>query len=363
MADILEYKCPHCSGALTFDSSIQKMKCPYCDSEIDVAALKEFDEDLVSFSKEEEASWQTPGKIWQEADTKGLRVYSCSACGGQIIGDENLGATSCPYCGNPVVLMGQFAGDIKPDFVIPFKLDKEAAKEAYFEYLKDKKLLPNLFKNKNHIDEIKGIYVPVWLFDADSDGVARFKATKIRTWMDTKNKYTDTRYYDVIREGNFSFYNVPVDGSSNMPDELMQSVEPFDFNDAVDFQTAYLSGFLADRYDVSAEDNVEIANSRIRQTTIDALKSTISGYNTVTLENSSVNLKNAKAKYAMYPIWILNTTYENKPYLFCMNGQTGKMVGNLPIDKGKLWKYRLLWTGIFAVAFFVIILILGYIFW
>ena len=362
MADILEYKCPHCNGALTFDSSIQKMKCPYCDSEIDVEALKDYDQDLITFSKKEETAWQQPGNIWQEGDTEGLRVYSCKSCGGQIIGDENLGATSCPYCGNPVVLMGQFAGDIKPDYVIPFKLDKEAAKKAYFEYLKGKKLLPNLFKNKNHIDEIKGMYVPVWLYDANSDGVARYRATKVRTWADSKNSYTDTSYYDVIREGNFSFDNVPVDGSSNMPDELIQSIEPFDFDEAVDFQTAYLSGYLADRYDVSAEDNKTIANSRIKQTTLEALESTVEGYSSVKLQESAVSLNNAKAKYAMYPIWILNTTYDKKPYLFCMNGQTGKMVGNLPIDNGKLWKYRFLWTGIFAVIIFLVLLLLGLIF-
>lgn len=359
MADILEYKCPHCNGALTFDSTIQKMKCPYCDSEIDVEALREYDQDLVTFSEQEETAWQQPGKVWQEGDTQGLRVYSCKACGGQIIGDANLGATSCPYCGNPVVLMGQFAGDIKPDYVIPFKLDKEAAKKAYFEYLKGKKLLPNLFKNKNHIDEIKGMYVPVWLYDANSDGVAKYKATKVRTWVDTKNSYTDTSYYSVVRAGNFTFDNVPVDGSSNMPDELIQSIEPFNFDEAVDFQTAYLSGYLADRYDVSADDNQTIANSRIKQTTLEALASTVTGYNSVKLEESAVKLNNAKAKYAMYPIWILNTTYEKEPYLFCMNGQTGKMVGNLPIDNGKLWKYRLLWTGIFAVIIFLVILVLG----
>lgn len=355
MSDVHEYKCPHCDGALTFDSSIQKMKCPYCDSETEVSALLDYDKGLNDFSEKEAVKWEKPGKVWQEADTEGLRAYSCKACGGQIIGDENLGATSCPYCGNPVVLMGQFAGDLKPDYVIPFKLDKEAAKKAYFKHLNGKKLLPNLFKDRNHIDEIKGLYVPFWVFDVGADGAARFKATKVRTWSDRKYMYTDTSYFDIIREGSFEFEKVPVDGSKNMPDELMESIEPFDFSEAVDFQTAYLSGYLADRYDVSADDDEAIANSRAAQTVIEALQSTVEGYSTVTLQDKNIHLNKASVKYAMYPVWILNTTYEGKQYLFCMNGQTGKMVGNLPVDKGKLWKYRLLWTGILGAAAFAVI--------
>ena len=167
MADIQEYKCPNCGGKLTFDSNAQKMVCPYCDSEIDVAALKDYDNGLDQFTQQDVMDWETAGHVWQEGETEGMRVYVCKSCGGQIIGDANLGATSCPYCGNPVVLMGQFSGDLKPDLVIPFQLDKKAAKEAYLRHLEGKKLLPKLFKDQNHIDEIKGVYVPFWLFEGE----------------------------------------------------------------------------------------------------------------------------------------------------------------------------------------------------
>ena len=126
--------------------------------------------------------WEaTAGSEWQEGEADGLRSYVCKSCGGEIVGDENTAATACPFCGNPVVMMGQFSGDLKPDYVIPFKLDKKAAKEALNNHYKGKVLLPKVFKDQNHIDEIKGVYVPFWLFDAGADVNIRYRATRVRT--------------------------------------------------------------------------------------------------------------------------------------------------------------------------------------
>ena len=133
-----------------------------------------------------------------------------------------------------------------------------------------KKLLPKVFKDENHIDEIRGVYVPFWLFDADADAHIRYKATRVRAWSDSDYNYTETSFFSVVRGGSIGFQRVPVDGSSKMPDVLMESIEPFYFEDAVDFHTAYLAGYLADKYDVDAEASVERANERIKNSTADA---------------------------------------------------------------------------------------------
>ena len=257
-----------------------------------------------------------------------------------------MAASSCPFCGNPVVVMQQFKGNLRPDFVIPFKLDKKAAKTALNEHLKGKLLLPNLFKDENHIDEIKGIYVPFWLFDSDVDAHIRYKATRIHTWSDSKYRYTKTSYYSIVREGSIAFDNVPVDGSTKMPDDIMESIEPFRFSEAVDFQTAYLAGYLADKFDVNADSSISRANQRVTESTERAFADTVDGYATVTAEGKSIRVNNGKAKYALYPVWLLNTTYKDKKYTFAMNGQTGKFVGDLPVDRGKYWKF----FGIIAAA-------------
>ncbi len=150
----------------------------------------------------------------------------------------------------------------------------------------------------------------------------------------------------IHRGGSVGFEHVPVDGSSKMPDDLMESVEPYDYSDALDFQTAYLAGYFADKYDVTAEESIDRANQRIRRSTEDAFASTVQGYATVNAESSSVQFHGGKAKYALYPVWLLNTTWNGEKYTFAMNGQTGKFVGNLPLDKSAATK----WTVGLAAA-------------
>ena len=279
-----------------------------------------------------------------------LQEYKCPCCGGEIVGDANTAASSCPCCGNPVVMMGQFSGALRPDFVIPFKPDKKAAKAGLQKHLTGKRLLPKVFRNQNHIDGIKGVHVPFWLFDTDADARVRYRTTKLRCWSNSEYNYTETSHFLVHRGGSVGFEHVPVDGSSRMADDLMESIEPYDFSDAVDFQTAYLAGYLADKYDVDAEQSIERANERVKKSAEEAFASTVEGYDTVTAESSSVQLHGGKAKYALYPVWILNTTWKGQKYTFAMNGQTGKFVGDLPVDKAAARRWKLILTATFSAA-------------
>ena len=247
MSVLQQYKCPACGGAINFDSNIQKMKCPYCDSEFDMQAVAALDAELGNMQPDS-MQWNTDvGGQWQQNEADGLCVYVCHSCGGEVVGDKTTAATHCPYCDSPVVMTGQFAGELKPDLVIPFKKDKNAAIAGLKKHYEGKRLLPDVFKDENHIKEIKGIYVPFWLFDADVSANVHYRATKTRYWSDSNYRYTQTSYFAVTRQGSVAFDNVPVDGSTKMDDTLMQSIEPFDITEAVDFQTAYLAGYLADK--------------------------------------------------------------------------------------------------------------------
>lgn len=358
MSSVIEYKCPCCGGRIEFDSNSQKMLCPFCGTSFDLETLKSYDEALNS-DAQDNMEWESkPESQWQSGETDGMAVYICDSCGGEIIADKTLGSTSCPYCNNTVVMSGQFAGDLRPDYIIPFKLDKEAAKKALQNHMKGKPFLPKLFKSQNRINEIKGVYVPFWLFDADVNANIRYRATRVRTWSDSNYRYTETSYYLILRGGNISFQRVPVDGSTKMPDEIMESIEPFKFDDAVDFQTAYLSGYLADRYDVDSDQSIERANQRVKNSTESEFAKTVTGYSTVVPENTVINLSNGKAKYALYPVWMLNTSWNDKTFTFAMNGQTGKMVGDLPVDWASFWKWFGIITGIAGAVTFLILYLL-----
>ncbi|MDE7267835.1 MAG: hypothetical protein K2N89_10265 [Lachnospiraceae bacterium] len=351
MAGIQEYKCPCCGGTIAFDSTIQKVKCPFCDTEYEMETLASYDSELQN-EQADDMTWETAaGGAWERGEASGLSVYVCNSCGSEIVSDKNT-ATSCPYCGNAVVVTRQFSGALKPDYIIPFQKDKKAAVAALKKYYAGKCLLPKVFKDENHMNEVKGVYVPFWVFDAVANANMRYRATKVRTWSDSRYEYTETSHFLVSRDGNIRFEDVPVDGSTKIPDHLMELIEPFDFSKAVDFQTAYLAGYLADQYDVDTDQSVKCANEQIRKSTETAFDATAKGYATVTKETGSIQLSDSKVRYTLLPVWLLHTKWNGENYLFAMNGQTGKMVGNLPLDKAAYKKHLFGLTGVIGFALF-----------
>jgi DNA-directed RNA polymerase subunit RPC12/RpoP len=359
MSDLKEYKCPCCGGAIEFNATTQSMACPYCGTEFDIATLQSFEQELQQDGSDDMHWATTGGTGWYQGEQESLRSLTCNSCGGEVVADGTTAATECPFCGNPVMIPGQLSGALRPNLLIPFQVDKEAAKAALRNHYKGKLLLPKVFKDENHIDEIKGIYVPFWLYDTDTQASVRYKATTLRTWSDSRYDYTETCYYAVRRGGSVGFEKVPVDGSTKMEDDLMESIEPFDCTKALPFHTAYLSGFLADKYDVDSAASIERANQRIKRSTEDAFRSTVQGYTTVIPEASSVSFRNGAAHYALYPVWLLNTKWNGKTYTFAMNGQTGKLVGDLPMDKAVYNK----WFSGIAAAVGAAVFALSYLLW
>lgn len=355
MAVLLEYKCPSCGGALSFNSDVQKLKCPYCETVLEVEALQELDEALKEVHPEDTTWNKEPTAQWNGEEQTELHTYVCESCGGEITTEATTAATHCPYCDNPVVVTGRLSGQLKPELVIPFKLDKAAAMEALKNHMKGKRLLPKAFTAENRIEKLQGVYVPFWLFDTQLDASVRYHATRVRTWSDSNYIYTRTSHYSLLRGGSMGFANVPVDGSVKVDNALMESIEPYDMSQAVDFQTAYLAGYLADKFDVAAEECKTRANERIRSSVESYFASTTVGFASVIPENTNLRYHDSNVRYALLPVWLLTTRYKDKTYTFAMNGQTGKLVGNLPIHWGTFFKYLF---GIGIGSGFVISLLL-----
>lgn len=348
----LQLKCPCCGGTLQFDNNSQKVVCPYCDSQFAPDDLKAYTDDLAKEGKED-ISWdESLIQEYTEIDKKGIKVYSCDSCGGQIIVDATTSSTSCPYCGNNILVSHELSGDLKPNYIIPFKNDREVVMDSLKKFFKKKPLLPGSFKKGHTIEEIKPLYVPYWIFDADVDGRVDFEGEIVRRWSDANYDYKEVKHYSLIRVGQIAFDHVPVDGSSKMEDQLMESIEPFDFKDAKEFNSAYLAGYAADRYDVSKETTFNRATERFRDGTINAFRSDIKGYENVKYKRSNLVFDNTNAAYALYPVWILNAKWKDKSYRFAVNGQTGKIAGNLPISIGKVFLFWFIFfLGIMGVIF------------
>lgn len=344
MSTVLEYKCPNCASNIKFDSATQKFKCESCDSEFTEQELNTIHDFEENFGGGSSFNWQSQENT---EELSGMNEYVCESCGAHLALEETTAADECPYCGSPVIMNGKLSGMNTPDYVIPFKLDKKAAGEALKAFCGKKPLLPSNFVNENKIKEMKGVYVPFWLFDCDADANIVYDATKVRHWSDSNFNYTETRHYNVYRSGKIGFKNIPVDASSKMDDAYMDGIEPYNYADMSSFNPGYLLGYMADKYDVGAEESFPRAERRVEASTQDAFRTTVKGYDTVTAKASNVNARQGSYKYALFPVWMLNTKYAGKNYTFAVNGQTGRVSGSLPVDKTKFW---LFFAGIAAAV-------------
>lgn len=353
-SEITNYQCPSCTGPLHFGSESGMLECDYCGSRFSVEDIEHMfaeknahGEDVAREAEEYEAEehvnqaqWDmdSAGEDWGE-EGENLHAYNCPSCGAELVCDETTAATACPYCGNPSIIPGKLSGSKKPDVIIPFKVDKAAAVAALTNHYKRKPLLSKAFKAENHIQQIKGVYVPFWLYDAQVSADMTFKTTRVHTHTTPKEYITETDHFLVHRAGTLDFENVPVDGSSQMPDGHMDAIEPYRFEELKPFSLSYLPGFLADQYDVSKEECARRANARCTASIEDALRDTVVGYASCITTRRDVTVHPGKVKYALLPVWMLSTQWNGKNFLFAMNGQTGKLIGDLPIDKGKLALY------------------------
>ncbi len=361
--EITNHKCPACTGPLHFAGASGMLECDYCGSKFSVEEIERLyaaneAEAAENFEEKEDKPFEENGTEWTEREAKNLRTYSCPSCGAELICDSTTAATSCPYCGNPTVIPGQFTGGLKPDLVIPFRLNKDQAIAALQKYYSGKVFLPNDFKKRNHIEEIKGIYVPFWLCDCETEGKALYKGSNVRAWREGDYDITETTYFDVLREGKLDFEMIPVDASTKMPDEHMDAIEPFDYRDLKPFSTAYLPGFFADKYDVSQQDSMERISERAKNSIKSELRGTVRGYSMVNTINENYNFNSKEVKYALLPVWMLSTKWNGENFLFAMNGQTGKLIGDLPVDKKKFWGLFGAIAAPLAVIFSIIAILL-----
>lgn len=359
MKSINNYKCPACGGGLTFNPTAGKVVCEYCDSSFTIQEIEQIyaqpqnqqsdsevkDDDKPTVEADgfdsSDGDWNLHSNDDWGAESSQMKEYNCPSCGANLICEQTTAATSCPYCGNPTVIETQFAGNLKPDYIIPFKIQKKEAVAALKEFYKGKKLLAKEFSDENHLEEVKGIYTPFWLFNGTAEGSLTFRTTTTHVSRHGNTETTTTRYFDCIRDGKIDFKNIPVDASEKMPDDMMDSLEPFNMGELTEFSTAYLPGYLADKYDVTIEQCTPRANNRCANTFVSEMEKTVVGYDSKRLTEKNINLRNGTVNYALMPVYLLYTKWKDQKFLFAVNGQTGKVVGDLPISKKLSFFYYL----------------------
>lgn len=351
MNTVVNYKCPSCAAPLEFSIETQRWDCHFCGQSFTEQQIQQFSKTEDGADKQpEEASWKP-----SEFNAGEMLSYKCPSCGGRVVCDKNTAATFCAFCHNPTLITQQLTGDYQPAYVIPFKKTKEDAVSALQKLCKGKPLLPKSFRKIADGGEVAGLYVPYWLFSAGARAYLAGTGTRVSTWQDLNFIYTKTDTYQVERDGEMAFVKVPADASNRMDDTLMEAIEPFDYNGLVQFQMPYLSGMLAESWDVDAATCSQRFKQRAQAAAQAEMNRQVMGYSTMKTHRLDCLFYGEDTLYVMLPVWVTNIMYKGKKYTYAMNGQTGKMVGRLPVSPGRVFG----WLGAITGALGLVLSIAG----
>lgn len=342
---VLDNHCPCCDAPLFYNTTTNKFKCEYCANVFTLDDLKKTEDAQI----EENHTEDPKEKIYMS--------YSCSSCGAEIIADEHTSSTFCLYCGNAAILKDKLSGEFKPDKMIPFKTDKETAINAFKGLSKGRPLIAKDFVSVKNINKITGLYVPFWLYKVKTTGGLDAEGIKVKTWTVGDMHYTKKDYYNLSRAGEMIYEKIPVDGSTRFNNEIMNTIEPFNYNYLIDFDYRYLSGFLAEKYDINSDTSFEEAEKRVLTSAKDIMYNDMGNYTSKTITKNTIKAEKQGVEYALLPVWMVNVKYKNKFYLFAMNGQSGEFIGDIPLNKTKAVIYGI----IIFIATFILVILASYI--
>ncbi len=350
---VVHYKCPKCGADMSFDSKTGNLLCPSCGhtQNIDEMSGGSKSEGTYSYEMNEEDEREAAAGFDREYEDPSMedepvhhnsfqeseiREYHCQNCGAILITDAQTTATTCSFCGAGVVIADRLTGKLAPVQVIPFKINKEQAQEAFKKWCRKGLLTPKDFMNADRIKNITGLYVPFWLYDVNGRGEAEATCTRVHTYTRGDWIYTETRFYNVYRKVDLNYLRVPCDASQKMNDNMMDKLEPFHYNDLKRFEMPYLAGYIAEKYDYDDNQMLPRIRERVGTYVDQYLSSTISGYATVSYHRKDIFVKRKRADYTLLPIWMVCYDYKQAEHTFAMNGQTGKIVGKPPLSAGKI---------------------------
>ncbi len=356
-----QFHCPNCFADLKYSPGQHLFTCEYCRSSFNEPEVLEFQRKYMDQEQNYDPfKGQTPPEMNMSDEERRDRekfneesqLYSCPSCGAEIISDANTAAAFCYYCHNPVILKGRVDGMYRPSMVLPFDFDRDTAVEHYKQWAKKKWFIPKDLMSSSQIEKLTGLYVPFWVARSSTTSMMSAIGENIRSWTSGNYRYTETTRYRVEREATVRYEGIPADGSQKIEDLLMESIEPFDYNKARPFNMAYLSGFYADKYDVDKEAVLPRIQQRMYSNNAQILDST-THYTRLTSRRQYDRTDNLSWDYMLLPVWFMTFNYKGKLWEYAVNGQSGKVAGELPISKGKLALFCSILAALIAVAIFI----------
>ena len=326
------YNCKNCGAILYWDTDAGSLKCRFCESEYQVSDFED------RTDTEEPVKNEAIEKEFAQADNVGddMSVYECKNCGGEVVTLNTTMATICPYCSEAISITSKSVGDFRPDLCIPFKKDKKEIMKIYTDYVNKSFLTPKEFKEQSTIEKIQGLFTPFYLHNIKDRASHKFEGERTSSHKRGYDKVTTHNVFMLSIDAEGSFERIPTDASVRIENQLMDAIEPFDYNELKEYNPAYMAGFMAEQMDEDKEEMSTRAKTRATAGMRERAKAAFTGFSGVKTISENDVIKEHETSYTMLPVWLLNVNHENKKYTFAVNGQTGKVVGKLPIDKIKL---------------------------
>ena len=322
-------KCPQCDGVMNFDPEIGKTLCPFCGYE------EEIEEDEVFSSSAEELDFE-------QAELTGncnwgveKKTVICKNCSAETIYDALDVANECPYCGSNQVMEAHDKNSLAPNGVVPFSITSDTAASNFKKWIGKKFFCPKLAKESAKPDSFKGIYLPYWTFDAQTQTRYVAHYGKERRVKSGDNYKTVVDWYKT--KGTYSEFidDQLVLASTKHDSAILKRLEPFNTAENKAYKPEYVAGFLAERYSIGLQDGwtkaKEFIQLRLQKNITEKIRKS---NHADRVKNLRINTaySNITYKYLMLPIWISSFQYNGKIYQFMVNGQTGKVYGQTPIS-------------------------------
>lgn len=327
------YECPNCGGNLKFDIPSQQLACKFCDSKFDPYAIQK-ETDTV------------------EGDCFEVNVFSCPQCGGEMFSGDNDATSFCSYCGSANILSSRISKEKRPQFIIPFKVTKDDCKKAYKSKMRKAFFVPKELKNPDFIDGFRGIYMPYWSYRFSQRGRVSFEGKTEKR----RGDYIYRDHYALSGDLDAGYAGYACDASSNFYDNISEALGPYTANQIRNFTPSFLSGFYAETADVRPGLYRQDAEEMVADVTYDRIKkdSVFRKYGFIQPNKRRVEALHTYCEgedSAMFPVWFMSYRNGDRVAYATVNGQTGKVVADMPVDEKRFFGSSL----ILAIPLFLIL--------
>ena len=341
IAALEKHPCAACGAQSEWNPSKQALVCPFCGTVtpfvVDATTGALVENDLARALRElpdEARGWLAE-----------KRTVQCQSCKAVSVFDPERVGQNCDFCGSPALIdYTEIKAPIRPQALLAFKISEPQVREQIRRWYASKWLAPGKLKSRALVDRVHGVYIPYWTFDAQAvcpwEADAGYYYYTTESYRDNQGR-SQTRQVRHVRWEPASgivrhfFDDEPVPGTHGVSHALLGQVEPFRTSELVPYDTAFLSGFVVEHYQIVLLDAAQASQEQMKRKLFEMCSAEVPGD---TQRNLQIHptFSAQTFKHILVPIWLLSYLYGAKTYQVVVNGYDGRMAGQYPKSPWKI---------------------------